>query len=163
MVSSPVAIFDTRAGTLGAILKGGLIAGVLDITDAFVVSGLRGISPIRVLHYIARALIGPSANQGGYATAALGLFLHFFIALTAAAVFVLASRSLPVLTRRWIVCGLAFGVAVFFFMNRIVLPLSALPPQPFPPPMSFLVNQLAIHALGIGLPIAYFAQRAARG
>ncbi|MCU1262873.1 MAG: hypothetical protein JWO80_5758, partial [Bryobacterales bacterium] len=54
------------------ILWGGLIAGILDITDALVFFGLRGAKPIRILQSIAAGLLGPKAFKGGVGTAALG-------------------------------------------------------------------------------------------
>ena len=51
-------------------------------------------------------------------------------------------------------CGLAFGVAVYFFMKYVVLPLSAVTRRtPFDPAAMFG------HALLVGLPIALFARR----
>ena len=150
-----------QRGVRAAILWGGLTAGVLDILDAFTVAWLAsGVPPVRVLQAIASGLLGREAFQGGLQTAALGLGLHFFIACTAAAVYVAASRRLPVLNRRWVACGLGFGVAVFFFMRHVVLPLSAFRSGPTRPLM--LLNGLLIHAFGVGLPIAYFARRASR-
>jgi hypothetical protein len=55
------------------ILIGGLIAGTLDILAAFIQSGLRGVTPMRVLQAIASGLLGADSFQGGFATAALGL------------------------------------------------------------------------------------------
>jgi hypothetical protein len=53
-----------------------------------------------------RGPVGPDlAFQGGLATAALGLGLHFFIAFTAAAVFYAASRKLPTLQRHGLIWG----------------------------------------------------------
>ena len=97
---------EPRARAFDTIVLGGLTAGVLDILDAFAVSGLRGLGPTRVLHYIASGVLGPSASQGGMMTAALGFALHFVIALGAAATYLAASRKLPVLVRRPVVCGL---------------------------------------------------------
>ena len=47
-----------RSKSYQAILWGGLIAGALDITAAFVTSGLRGVGPIRILQAIASGLLG---------------------------------------------------------------------------------------------------------
>src|SRR5262245_43571094 len=97
-----------------AIAVGGAVAGTLDILDAWIFSYARaGVLPSRVLQAIASGLLGPSSYQGGFATATLGLFLHFFIATSAAAVYVVASRSLPVLVRRPVPMGLAYGIAVY--------------------------------------------------
>jgi hypothetical protein len=97
-----------------AILWGGLLAGVGDITFAFVV--WRGIGPVRVLQSVASGLLGAAAREGGLATAALGAVLHFTIAFIWATVFWLASRRLTVLVRHPVVCGLLYGVVVYALM-----------------------------------------------
>lgn len=161
-LSTPEA--GTGASALRAIVYGGLIAGALDITDAFVTNALLAArpSPVRVLQSIAGGLLGPASFEGGLSTAALGLLCHFTIALGAATVYVLASRKLPVLLRHPGICGIAFGVAVHLFMQTIVLPLSAVRMSTAPTPFGQLVNQYLIHALGVGLPIALAARQWAR-
>ena len=140
-----------------AILLGGLGAGILDITYAIVVSRLlRGTSAVTVLQSVASGLLGEGAYEGGGATAALGLFLHFVIAFTAAAVYVLASRRLPTLVRRPWLWGALYGMAVYLFMNVIVLPLSAFPHKLSYPP-AVLARGLAGHIVCVGLPIALAA------
>jgi hypothetical protein len=141
-----------------AILWGGLLAGLGDITFAFVVSGLRGVGPVRVLQSVASGLLGAAARDGGVATAALGLLLHFTIALVWAAVYWLASRRLRVLVRHPVVCGLLYGAAVYFFMYFVVLPLSAIYFKPTHDASSILLNS-AGHMLLVGLPIALAARR----
>jgi hypothetical protein len=143
------------------IIYGGLTAGTLDILDAFIVSGLRGVSPERVLRYIASGAMGSSASQGGMEVAALGLGLHFAIALSAATTYWAASQKLAILVRRPIICGMAFGLGVWAFMQYIVVPLSLVRGGAGSPPLIMLLNQLGIHALGVGLPIALFASRSA--
>jgi hypothetical protein len=145
---------------LSAILVGGLIAGVLDISYATGFSYLRsGASPVRILQYVASGLLGPDSFNGGSTTAALGLGLHFFIALSAAAAYVLAAASLPILVRRPVLCGIVYGALFFAFMNLVVLPLSRTPPrQTFP--LVVLGTGLLVHMFGIGLPIALAARRA---
>jgi hypothetical protein len=151
----PPRAFDT-------IIYGGLTAGTLDILDAFIVSGLRGVSPERVLRYIASGVLGPNASQGGLEVAALGLGLHFVIALGAATTFWAASQKLSILVRRPVICGLAFGLGVWAFMQYVVVPLSLVRGAAGAPPLLLLLNQFGIHALGVGLPIALFANWSAR-
>lgn len=100
-----------------AVLTGGLICGVLDITAALVVYGYFGLRPIRLLQGIAAGILGPGSYNGGFSTAALGLLSHFFIAFSACTVFYLASRWLPVLLQHAILSGALYGIAVYFFMN----------------------------------------------
>jgi uncharacterized membrane protein YagU involved in acid resistance len=141
-----------------AILSGGLVAGILDISDAIVTWVPRGATVGRIFQSIAAGLLGRAASyDGGVATMALGAFLHFFIATGAAATYVAASTKLPVLVRRAVPCGLAFGVAVYFFMNYVVLPLSAIRPGPFS--LSAMVHGVIGHAFLVGLPIALLTRK----
>ena len=142
-----------------AILWGGLVAGALDAMDGVIAFGFRGLNPIQVLQYIASGLLGPSSFEGGLSTAALGTVFHFFIAFVAATVFVLAARRLPILNSRPIASGLLYGIAVYFFMNYLVLPLSAVTPSPFS--LGMLLNGVIGHAVFVGLPIALYARKAA--
>jgi hypothetical protein len=141
-----------------AVVWGGLLAGLGDITFAFVVSGLRGVGPVRVLQSVAGGLLGAAARDGGPATAALGAVLHFLIAFVWATVFWLASRRLRVLVRHPVVCGLLYGTAVYFFMYFVVLPLSAIYFKPSHELSAILLNS-AGHALLVGLPIALAAYK----
>lgn len=148
------------------ILYAGLLAGVLDITAAFVTWGVRGVSPIRILHSIASGLLGAEARNGGLKTAALGLVLHFIIATGAAAVFYLASRMFKFLLQWFVLCGLLYGVAVYVFMNSVVLPLSAVKSKGYPAWPEIMLG-LIVHMLCVGLPIAlvvnYYSKDAAHG
>jgi len=104
------------------------------------------MSPIQVLQYIASGALGSDAFKGGLATAALGAALHFFIAFVVAAVYYAASRKLAALCRDPTIWGLAFGAAVYLFMNFLVLPLSAVPKSPFSLPL-FLNGVFATQSL----------------
>ena len=147
-----------RSRAARAIVWGGLLAGVGDITFAFVVSGLRGVGPVRVLQSVASGLLGAAARDGGLATAALGALLHFLIAFIWAAVFWLASRRLKVLVQHPVVCGLLYGFAVYAFMYLVVLPLSAAYFKPTFTPYTVSLNG-AGHMLLVGLPIALAAAK----
>jgi hypothetical protein len=94
----------------------------------------------------------------------LGLGLHFLIALTAAAVYYVASRKLRMLRERPIMSGLLYGIAVFLFMNMIVVPLSAIHRSPMAM-LAFNVgsaNAVLALMLFIGLPMALAVNRHAR-
>ena len=155
----------TRARLVTATLWGGLTAGALDISDALIFHGVRGVAPWRILQAIASGLLGRDAFAGGAWTATLGLGLHFFIATTAAAVYALASLRLPVLIHRPILSGAAYGLIVNAVMQYIVLPLSAFRAGPPPPPGTIdwgLVNLVLAHVFCVGLPISLTARWAAR-
>ena len=142
-----------------AILWGWLTCGVLDITSAVIIALANNGSPVRMLQGIAGALLGPASFQGGAATAALGLAMHFCVALTATAIFYWLSRRIPAMVEWAVLSGLLFGVVWLLVMYRGVIPLSAavrtlyldnvrrtLPPL-FPLP-------LLVHMTCVGLPIS---------
>ena len=147
-----------------AILMGGLVAGVLDLIDAFVFFGMRsGARPMGILHSIAAGALGrDAARAGGATTAVLGLLLHFLVATLITTVYVVASRFFPGLRRRWVICGMAFGIIAYFVMTFVVVPLSNAGPGRISfalPVTPVMINGLLIHAFGVGLPAAYFASR----
>src|SRR3954469_17018955 len=108
-----------------AILYGTLTVGTLDALDAIVFFGLRGAAPVRIFQSIAAGVLGRAAFSGGWTTGALGVALHYFIAFGIVVTFIVASRRLGLLARHPLWAGVLYGVAVYFFMNRIVIPLSA--------------------------------------
>ena len=139
------------------IVWAGLIAGTLDITAALVVYGYFGAKPIPLLQGIAGGLLGPRTFEGGLATALLGLLCHFFIAFSVAAIYFVMSRGWCFLNQHAVVSGVLYGIAVYFFMNRIVVPLSAATKRPFD--FKGMVIGVVIHIFCIGLPIALTVRR----
>ncbi len=98
----------------------GLLAGTLDITENLIFNQLRGISPKMVFQYIASGLVGRKAFQSGLGSVALGVVLHYAIALTWTGIFYLASRRVLIAIRRPIVSGLVYGCVIYLFMNFVV-------------------------------------------
>jgi hypothetical protein len=135
-----------------AIFWGGLIVAVFDIAYAFALYGPMGVRPGRLLQGIASGALGPSAFTGGLVAAALGLFFHFLISYGAATAYYVASRKLRFMIRQTILSGLLYGVAVYLFMNFVVIPLSLIKPRPINPTL-FVIN-LIEHMIVVGLPIA---------
>lgn len=130
------------------ILAGGFVAGSLDATSAFLTYGWgmpRGI---------AAGLLGKQALHGGWGIWILGLFLHYFIAYSAATIYCLASLKLEFLKPHFLVCGTFYGIAVFLVMNLIVLPLSARH-SVGPYQLHSLIQGLLVHMYLIGVPIAF--------
>ena len=108
---------------------------------------------------IAKGLIGDASLNGGWATMLLGAALHFLIAFIWATIYYGVSVRLPTLIRRPAIWGPIYGVVVFFAMQIIVLPLSAIrkPPFYFVAPLQGII----VHIVCVGLPIAFFAWRSA--
>jgi hypothetical protein len=138
-----------------AIAAGGGIAGTLDLLQACILFGWD------IPLVIAGGLLGRTAFHGGAGTYALGVFLHFFIACSAATVYYAASRRLVFLREHPLVCGLFFGAAVQEVMNLVVLPLSALHSRG-PYELHDLILGLLVHMVVVGLPISFGVRRFAR-
>jgi hypothetical protein len=139
---------DATSRPIPTILVGGLIAGALDAALAFYIFGGR------MPQGIASGLLGRSSFQGGAATWILGLAIHFFIALTMAAVYYAASRKLPFLAEYPLICGLFYGMGLYLVMNLVVVPLSAIHASG-PIERRVLIQGLLAHMVLIALPIAY--------
>ncbi len=154
-------IFRPRA--TDTILVGGAIAGLLDGLDAVIFYWLAyAVPPALLFQTIASGLLGPQSFRGGWLTVALGIALHFFIAIGAAAFYYAASLFIPALVRKPWICGPAFGIGLFYFMQHVVIPLSAIEKRAAPMSLAELVDQLLSHAFLVGLPIALMARRSAR-
>ena len=143
------------------IFWGSLIAGTLDICAACLTAWLRaGLGPIRLCQFVASGLLGPAAFDGGVKTALLGLALHFLIATIWTIVFYLASRKFLFLVERPVQFGLIYGIAVYLFMNFVVIPLSRITPRPAT--ITGRTIGLLTIMFCIGLPISLIVRRFSR-
>ena len=147
MTTASISTRVQRKSLVLPILVGGGIAGLLDMTSAYMTFGR--FMPIG----IAGGLVGKSALHVSAGLYVLGLCIHYFIAFSAAAVYCLASRKLPFLRDHFFVCGLFYGIGVFVVMNLVVLPLSAYHAMG-PYTYRGLVQGILAHMFLIGLPIS---------
>ncbi|HEX9706133.1 MAG TPA: hypothetical protein VGA24_00705 [Steroidobacteraceae bacterium] len=151
---------DARPRAVDVIVYGGLAAGALDIVNATVFWRLyNGAAPAVILQAIAAGLLGKDAFAGGAVTAALGLFLHFFIACGMGAVYWLACLRWPSLIAKPVAAGIAYGVLTWLAMNYLIVPLSRAMPPPFIP--SWFIDGVLAHVLLVGLLLAFVARRSA--
>jgi hypothetical protein len=149
-----------RPRAVDVILGGGLAAGLLDIANAMAFWWLRsGTKPGTILQSVAAGLLGKEAFTGGAATAALGLFLHFFIMCVMAAVYWLACRRWPWMLAKPVQAGIAYGLLTWVAMNYLIVPFSRAAQPPFIP--AWFVDGLLAHVLLVGLLFALVARRSA--
>ena len=149
-----------RTRAIAPVLMGGLVAGTLDITYACVFWALKaGTPPQRIFQSVAKGVLGPPTFRGGAATAALGLFLHYFIATTMSVAYYLAARHWTALIERPVTFGAAYGLILYGVMNYIVVPLS-LARGGGSGGALWVGLSIVVHMLLIGIPIALFARRA---
>lgn len=151
----------SRTRAVAFVLAGGLAAGTLDILYAWLFWMVKARVPMkRILQSVAAGLLGSSSFAGGSATAALGLALHYFIAMTMALTYYLVARRWSLLARRPLVCGAGYGLMLYGIMNSIVVPLSAAGPGSRDP--WWIALSIAVHMVLIGIPIALATERAHR-
>ena len=145
---------------LKPILYAAALCGVLDITAAWINSYMAsGVTFTRLLQGVAGGFLGRGAYQGGFAAPALGLALHFTMALIVASGFYALSRRFPLLLKHAVAAGLLYGAAVFAINNfgtalllSWVRSLYMHTAVVFKPPMGW--SQLIIHLFCVGLPVA---------
>jgi uncharacterized membrane protein YagU involved in acid resistance len=169
MTKSHTPFVDERPGSVGgsagtttrrrvvrdfvvSILLGGIIAGTLDIGAASLINSAK---PTRILQVIASGLLGKSAFADN-STVALGLVLQWAMSIIIASIFVVAAQWKPVLKRHWAIAGLAYGLVIYFVMNYLVLPLSAIGHSPRFRVLHFMEDIVAM--LLFGIIITFFAR-----
>jgi hypothetical protein len=108
-------------------ILGGLVLGTTDLVFACTFAAISsGASPVRIFQAVASGVLGKASRDGGAASAALGVALHYFIAISMALVYYAFSRRYPALARRPIAYGVPYGLLLYLIMNLVVLPLSAI-------------------------------------
>ena len=148
--------------SLTAILLAGAIAATCDMIFACTFNGIRsGVSPERVMQFIASGWVGlDAARAGGLATAALGFISHYGILIVAAALY-----FVPLTRSQWmrsnpVVAGALYGVCIYAFMHLVVLPLSNAPA--LKPNWVGMSADFSMHVLVIGPAIALALRKFAR-
>jgi hypothetical protein len=148
----------TRASpALRYILLGGFFAGLADWIYPTVKTVMAGKPWTQPWKGVAFGLLGQAAKDGGAEIVALGMALHFFIAIAGAAIFFFVVRQLKWLPRNWLLLAVIYGIGILLVMNYVILPLSAIGRGIYP------LNELHIHAfwhiLLHGVPVGYFVAR----
>jgi len=148
--TSPAA---AKADRLRTILLAWIVAGTLDVTAACTYYPLTAnVTARQILQGIASGVLGAQAFQGGNATAALGLGLHYVIAFTWTVFFYFLASNIRALTRHPLIVGPLYGTFVWLVMNLIVLPLSNVAHRPLRLQPSII--GAVILMICIGTPIA---------
>jgi hypothetical protein len=140
------------------------VAGTLDLLSAFVFGGTKGIGPLRVLQFVASGPFGDRAFDAP-AFALAGLVTHYAIMACMVAVYMIAAIKLPLLTRRPLLSGMAYGFGLWIVMYWIVRPLRW-PDAPLPSasgPIQIgeeLISHVILVGIAIGLIVARGLTRA---
>ena len=137
----------------------GLVAGTLDISENIIFNHFRGVTMKMIFQYIASGLIGTKSFGLGGESVALGVAIHYTIAMTWTVVFYLLSRKLLILTRRAAISGIVYGGLVYVIMNFVVLPLTAVPHAPRAMTLASRVSGVLALLFCIGLTISLLVRK----
>jgi hypothetical protein len=146
-----------RTGFWPTVLSVGLLAGALDISCALVSYSIKTHKdPVRVFYFIASALFGKEAYDGGITMIIIGALMHFLIAAAFTIFFFLIYPRLSFLSRSVLLTAILYGVFVWAIMNLVMLPLlhTATPVK-----TQDILLGMAILIVAIGLPLSYFAKK----
>lgn len=137
----------------------GLVAGTLDIGENIIFNYFRHVTPKMVFQYIASGLIDGRAFTMGGESVALGVAIHYAIAMTWTVTFFLLSRKLIFLTRRAAISGIVYGGIVYIIMNFAVLPLTRVPHAPKAMTLASRISGVLALLFCIGLAIALLVHK----
>jgi hypothetical protein len=148
-----------RNGLFKTVLLTGLLAGTLDITSAYITVTIKsGKFPATMFNYIAGGVLGlDTAMHGGNAAAFLGLFFHYFIAMSWTVFFFLVFPRLRFLWYNRYLVGMLYAVFVNLVMGQVILRLTPLPRGPFS--LGNVFTDWLVFGVIFGIPIAYSAYR----
>src|SRR3546814_15823867 len=116
MLSAPTlhSVMRDRVRPLPRLLLGGYTVATLDMLCATAYWAPHEVLASRVLQLISAWFLGPAAFSGGIATAAPGAFLYGYPMWGVVALYHANARRRPVLLRRTILCGAAYGAIAYF-------------------------------------------------
>lgn len=144
---------------LASVARAGAVVALLDGSYAIVVYAwlLHLTTPARIFQGIASRLIGKSSFEGGAATVALGVLLHFTVAYGWTVVYYVALRTfaglraLVATSGGMVIAGVVLGATVWLAMNFVVVPLFG--GKSVSPPNWQFNSQLVWHMIAVGPPI----------
>ena len=111
------------------------VSGTLDILFEMILTVFFGREIGNMLRYVGSGPF-PQATDMGASGAILGLLVHFALMAIMATVYVLAARRMPALVQKPIQWGVLYGLATYFVMNWLVVPMRFGTPLPNSPKSS---------------------------
>ncbi len=141
------------------IIATGLLAGILDISGAIISFMIRtGKNPVVIFRFIASAVFGKLAYDGGWVMVVVGVLFHFIIAMSFTVLFFWLYPRLKFISAPIFVTGLVYGILVWVVMNLLVLPLTRIPFNGIKLNVWTFVG-IFLLMVCIGVPVAYLAER----
>jgi hypothetical protein len=139
------------------ILQAGLIAGTLDILSAFIYYYIKSgkTNFLVIFKFIASAIFGKAAGEGGTGMILAGFILHYAIAFAFTIFFFWLYPKMNVMSKNRFVTAIVYGLFVWSVMNLIVVPLSNTVHRQFK--IEGALINMGILIICIGLPLSFMA------
>lgn len=142
------------ANTFSKIIKAGLLVGSFDICAALINFYIRtNKNPAIVLQYIASALLGKSAYNGGFTVLLSGLALHYAVAFLFTAFLFFLRKNLPVMNHFKVTTAIVYSTFMWATMRYLVLPLTHVEMRP--EKFTNVLIEISILFVCISLPLLY--------
>ncbi|MFI5171398.1 MAG: hypothetical protein ACHQFW_03365 [Chitinophagales bacterium] len=137
-------------------IKAWLLVGTLDLLSACIHYYIKtGDDPSVILPYIASAIFGASAYQGGLIMYLAGFCLHYLNAFIFTIIFFWLYPKLKFFSKSKILTGILYGLFIWLVMNLIVVPNTRIPHRPWVVE-SIIINALIL-IIAIGIPLSIIA------
>jgi hypothetical protein len=137
------------------IIFTGFVVGTLDMIGALMVYQA---DAARMFRFIASGAFGAgTAFSGGAIMVVSGIVFHYAIAFAWTIFFFFIYPWLPILWKNKYITGALYGLFIWVIMNKVVLPLSAIPSGPFD--LASATIGASILIVAVGLPIALLMHR----
>lgn len=157
---------ETHGPFARVLLPVWLVTAAWDFACASALGVLAYGTPVtRLWQGVAATAMGPTALEGGAATVALGVGLHFAVALVWSAIFVAAARAWPALRTALqtsagaLAVAAIYGPAIWLTMSLAVIPLATGQPPRFG---ARWWVQIVAHVPFVTVPLVFTARRALR-
>lgn len=139
------------------VFKASLLVGTIDMLFAFAWYFIKTGKTrfFDIFKFIASGILGKRSFSGGVLSILAGLFLHYFIAFSFTLFFFLIFPKIQWMARYKIITAAVYGLFIWFVMNLLVIPMSAVMPRPFS--MANALINILILILGIGVPLSLIA------
>jgi len=148
-----------RQRSLPWLLLGGYTVAALDVLCAIAYWAPQGVGAGRILQTFAAWFLGPAAYSGGVATATLGALVYGHLMWGVVALYHAIARRHPVLLRRPILCGAAYGAVAYFAIFAGLASLFTGKPASLGEP-AWILTCIVVYMTLVGIPCALFSRAA---
>lgn len=141
------------------LLLGGYTVATFDMLFAIAYWAPHGVSATRILQTIATWVLGPAAYSGGTTSALLGAALYGHLMWGVVAFYNWLGKRHPVLLRRPVPCGAAYGVLAYAFIFHVMGPLLSGTAADYSD-AGWIAACVVVFMILVGIPCALFSRMA---